>query len=654
MNIFKILKKHHQIMMLGVFIITILFSGLVYGRAGGGRSFSGGSSFGGSSFGHSSSFGRSGYYSRGIGINDVIIFIIIIAVVIYRAKYEIQEGRPGRIIQKANRMQNESIRNRGISIIKNKDPGFDESIFINRVKTAFLKIQDAWCAHDLSTVRPFISDGIDERFTLQIEEQKAQNIIDEMESIVVNSVRIAQVYSDNVFDTITVRVDATAVDYSKDINTGKIVDGTKSSSQFVEYWSFLRKLGVKSSRDGGLIEGNCPNCGAQLNINQFAKCESCDSMIKNGSYDWVLAEITQASEWSPIDEQSLPGVESLQNRDNNFSVQALEDNISVMFYRQMTSWRNGKLDALQKIATESYCQEFSKKLSFGNDGTRTFPGQAAIGKVDTLGIYSDGDIDTAMCLIRWSASRFIIDRSGKIKKAKGATLSSQVFFVVRKNTAKTFDGENLGSTHCPSCGSPGSTNTASKCEYCGAIIKSEESWRLDDVQSLLSPKVSEMKSKLSINNNGYVAKDVNTVGTPGECISGGAEAAAWMIQIMLADGVIDKRERELIDSYAKARGVSLEQIDMLIEAMGSGELEAPKPNSEQEARQWIEAMAAMALADGIVDKSEKKALLQLGKKLNYSAYDIKMILAKKRGELYQNAKKRIIKERKMKMKSFDG
>ena len=65
-------------------------------------------------------------------------------------------------------------------------------------------------------------------------------------------------------------------------------------------------------------------------------------------------------------------------------------------------------------------------------------------------------------------------------------------------------------------------------------------------------------------------------------------------------------------------------------------------------------MTAMALADGKISPEEKDALTQLGKKLNYSPYDIKMIITKKRSELYKNAQTRIKHAKLMKMKKFDG
>jgi hypothetical protein len=52
-------------------------------------------------------------------------------------------------------------------------------------------------------------------------------------------------------------------------------------------------------------------------------------------------------------------------------------------------------------------------------------------------------------------------------------------------------------------------------------------------------------------------------------------------------------------------------------------------------------MATMAMADGSVSKPEQKALVAMAKRLDFSAYDVKLQLAKARRRLYQQAKQRL-------------
>src|SRR5207249_4219980 len=114
-----------------------------------------------------------------------------------------------------------------------------------------------------------------------------------MENVNVQDVSVAQVQSDHLFDQISVRIEATAMDYKISLADGKNLSGSDDSGEFVEVWSFLRRRGVLTAAKPGLIEGNCPNCGVAVEMNQNANCTHCGAMLRSGQYDWVLAEITQ-------------------------------------------------------------------------------------------------------------------------------------------------------------------------------------------------------------------------------------------------------------------------------------------------------------------------------------------------------------------------
>jgi hypothetical protein len=70
-----------------------------------------------------------------------------------------------------------------VNIIRQHDTAFDPDAFYNRVAGGFLKLQTAWCEQNLQSVRPFISDGIHERFSLQFAEQKAEGYRDHLDHL---------------------------------------------------------------------------------------------------------------------------------------------------------------------------------------------------------------------------------------------------------------------------------------------------------------------------------------------------------------------------------------------------------------------------------------------------------------------------------------
>ena len=59
-------------------------------------------------------------------------------------------------------------------------------------------------------MRPFISDGVHERFSLQFAEQKAEGYRNVMENVVVVAAAIVDSASDEIYDEVTVRIQARA------------------------------------------------------------------------------------------------------------------------------------------------------------------------------------------------------------------------------------------------------------------------------------------------------------------------------------------------------------------------------------------------------------------------------------------------------------
>jgi len=98
------------------------------------------------------------------------------------------------------------------------------------------------------------------------------------------------VTSDRFFDSITIRLFATSLDYTL-TDDGKHVCGSRSRERaYSEYWTFLR-----SARKAGPPRADrvCPSCGAPLAINMAGICNYCKAKVTAGDFDWVLSRIEQ-------------------------------------------------------------------------------------------------------------------------------------------------------------------------------------------------------------------------------------------------------------------------------------------------------------------------------------------------------------------------
>lgn len=633
-------------------VLLILLSETVFARVGGGQRYSGGRGSG-----DGDGIGFLIYLLIRLCIQQPLIgipVIIAVAIFFYYSSKKANTYNQGRVIRKGRQWQEEHAHSSAISQLKQRDPDFDEQVFLNRVRAAFLRLQEAWCNQDMSPTRHFLSDAVFERFTLQINTLKDQGVRDHMQDITVLAMDIVQLQSDEVFDTVTVRIRARAVDYRVSLKTGKYVEGSKSPETFTEYWSFVRRPGAKTLTGNGLMEGNCPNCGDSLALNESAQCESCGSLIKSGEYDWVLAEITQASEWQVAETVDIPGVDLIRQSDPGFSVQHIEDRVSVMFWRLMETYRTGQIDPLRKIASNEFCETLAKTdLKPNEQGERVIPDDVAVGSVESLGTVLGEEWDNVLVQVRWSAMKIVLDAKGRRKKgAAGASVYTHVYITKRQHGVKSDLSKALSSGHCPNCGAPAGESTSDSCDYCGTVLNTgAQDWVLDGIEISASARVRELRAQFgraaSTRASGASVPPPPPSGTsgvtspllPGDGISGGLEASAWMINVMLADGKIDPKEQKLIYDYTAARGIPKHQAEQLLaQATRQGKLEAPEPRTKTEAQTWLVAMTKMALADGFIAKEEQHMLLQMGKKLGFSGYDIKQLIAKTRKQMYKEAK----------------
>jgi hypothetical protein len=330
----KCRRRLHGTALLTIAAILLIFPASLFARAGGGEGYHGGGGGGGGGGGHGG--GGGGwilYLLFELFIHHPLIglsLIVIIGILYFVYGRNAPPGGTGTNFGLPPSPSQGDVQ-QTIERLRANDPNFDEQLFYRRVDLAFGKIQVAWCSQNLNGVRPFISDGVHERFTLQFAEQRAEGWHDQMDNIQVHGISFTELRSDGLFDELSVRIDASAADYHVSLTDGRPLSGTKAAERFVEIWSFLRHRGaVTQAGKPGLIEGNCPNCGAAVELNQSANCAHCKAMLRSGQYDWVLSEITQEVEWHGARHGDLPGVAALRSRDPDFNAVELEDRASVM------------------------------------------------------------------------------------------------------------------------------------------------------------------------------------------------------------------------------------------------------------------------------------------------------------------------------------
>jgi tellurite resistance protein len=613
-----------------------------WGRAGGGESYGGGGGggSGGGGGGDGDGLGwliyiliRLLFEYPAIGV-PVLIVVIVIAVY---AGNSTHSGYMTRTIRRGEALQAASARERALAQLRSNDPQFDEQKFLNRVSGAFLKIQEAWSRQDLAAVRPFISDGIRERFSVQFEMQKALGYRNQLDRVQVLGARTAAIVSDATFDTIDVEFRAAADDYRVELSTGRRGGSPPVPDEFVEYWSFHRRPGAQSLAHPGALEGHCPHCGSPLEIVDVAKCSSCQSIVNSGEHDWVLAEITQAQEWHvPEDEASVPGLAHLKSADPAFCSQHVEDRVSVMFWRLRAAEFFGNSRRVAPIASAKFAGEFSRITSdvspnptpMGSVAPRRFYQDAAVGKVALAEVIGDPaeEIDRLRVVVRWSGIPCEGDPRRSNRAVGGKSIRTQVFELMRRQGVKSRADSTFSSASCPSCGAPIAASSEAACGFCGtSLTDGRFDWVLDAVGPW-SPRAA------------FAPAQPAGVAQRARRAARGELSLATLARIAAADGQIDDDERKLLMDVGARRGLSPEQVQTVMNTAQTDDGEVPVPGNPREAGDYLREMVAASLADGNISGQEQRLLIGYARRMNLSEADVRLEIARQRKERFQASK----------------
>lgn len=170
------------------------------------------------------------------------------------------------------------------------NPDFSWAQFEARARHIFTQLQTAWTNLDWEGARPYETDnvfGMHRYWITEYQRQRLRNVLSDIQIQQIVPVKIA---SDNYYDSFTVRIYAQMIDYTTDAS-GRILCGDPSRPRrFTEYWTFIRRRGVKSNDKP---DSACPNCGAPLQISMAGVCEYCGGKVTSGEFDWILSRIEQ-------------------------------------------------------------------------------------------------------------------------------------------------------------------------------------------------------------------------------------------------------------------------------------------------------------------------------------------------------------------------
>jgi uncharacterized tellurite resistance protein B-like protein/predicted RNA-binding Zn-ribbon protein involved in translation (DUF1610 family) len=536
-------------------------------------------------------------------------------------------------IRRGNALDNTARAEMGLSGIVQRDPAFSVEAFLTRCRDLLPAVQYAWSKQDMAPVRHFISDGVFDRFSLQIEMQKGSGVRNEMREVRVLNSRLVGSASDTHFDTLHLAITAEAIDTMVALEDGRRLQGGNSPERFTEIWTFLRRPGAKTLARPGLLEGYCPNCGTPLTLSTSITCGSCRALINSGEYDWVLSEITQQSAWSAPVAGQIQGVSELCKLDPGFNPQAIEDRVSAIFWRHRAAEFFGSEDYLKAVALPAFLTQEREAWRTDEKGRHHFFADAAVGSVDLAEVMPGGEsepMDRVRVRVQWSGHRELKQVPGLFKPEwERSTLMRQEYVLVRKHGVKSVQGAALTSLHCPGCGAPQVARQDGACRYCGLPQNDgSHSWVLESVSPF----------------RGFAQALVDTAApaaSPGLAFS--LKEQESMIQcvvaVMLADGVIDPREQKQLEKMAAKHNLPKARLAEIIRQVQSeDEVGLPQIEDWAKRKAFLGMLVRMCLADGNVSSGERQVLRALVAHLGYGDVDIDGMISKERAALYAASK----------------
>lgn len=485
------------------------------------------------------------------------------------------------------------------------DPGFDLVAFLDQVKALFLRVQGAWSAGDLGAVRRDLSDATFQRLRVQLALLAAQGVRNVTEEMAVLDLQPVGLERTAAFDTLHVRVRAQARDV--DVPRGLPEEEARARAQaarlapFTEVWSFVRRPGTRSRKDGALPPGKCPNCGAPFDGGAAGNCTYCGAIVNSGAYDWVLAEITQGIE-AGTEPVEVPGLATLRADDPAVSLEVLEDRASLLFWSWIDAQSRGEPSRMAKLATADLVSEMSADMTAlrGRQRARVFL-QAAVGSVAVQTIEAAGATTLAHVEIRWSAQMGVVP-TGASPGALATLPQRWIFTLARKAGVKTDAARGMATDRCGNCGAPLGDSVHPTCEHCGATLNDgAHDWVLGHAEPF---EVWAARPRSQPTPQGPV------VAVARDTVLDAAERQRLlytMAAMAAVDGTVDDRERRMLKLCAERWGVPYENVELALNADPAlFERLVPQPGPGGET--FLRTLVQLALIDGKVDRQERRML----------------------------------------------
>jgi len=474
-------------LVLGSLAVIALLCATAFARPGGGDSFSGGG-------GHGGGGGDSGgafvvlellwylfqliLYYPFIGIPLILGIIIWVAWSSYKQnKNKDWDSGPAAVLHRAA----------PTTALREIDPDFSAVVFEDFAFRLFSTAHRLRASTgELAKVAPYVSEGARKDLA------DRAPVATPVNQVIVGALRTIDTDMDDDNDVYL------TVEYEANVMTAQ------HTYYSVERWWFKRAKATHSKPPGVSRTFRCPNCGApwQASASGTQVCASCNQVVDNGRFDWVVDEI----ELSSIDERPPSLTKEVEERgtdlptykagdrdaqwdaltaaDPALTEATFERRLQMIYDMLNKGWAANELAAIRGFVSDGLFDYLQYWIdAYKREGLRNQLTDMRITKVDYAKISRDKYYD-AITIRIWGTGKDFVVRGATGEVVRGSKHSereySEYWTLIRSAGKK---GAPKAEPTCGNCGAPLHVTQAGECEHCGAHVTAGEfDWVLSKIE----------------------------------------------------------------------------------------------------------------------------------------------------------------------------
>jgi hypothetical protein len=497
-----------------VCIVLALLAVDVFGRVGGGHSYSGGRSSGGSGSGGSGGSGDGGaiiwlifeairlliYLTIEYPLIGVPLDILLIGGIVYFLRQRGKRMTTGfssmaATVQQAAASSPETV-SRSFERLKKFDPNFSEIVFTDFCYALYGKAHDARGGGQskLDLFSPYLSELA--RNSLL---QRNPPGLQEVKGIIVGAMRIENVQG---LDTPLVQIRLNFESNYTEVTKGNGQLLAEMTYYVNEEWELERKRDVLSPAPAQATALHCPRCGAPLQRDTVGACAFCGTKIDSGEFQWYVRTIRLitreargpmltsdveevGTDYPSIVQPNFATIRAEFERNNpQFSWGQFQERARLIFNELQAAWSSMNWERARPHETDNIFQMHQYWIdAYRRQKLRNVVENAAVTAIQPVKIQQDAFYQGITLRIWAQGLDYTVDESGRLVSGSNRNLRqwSEYWTFIRNKQAKSAEART--DLNCPNCGSPLRVNASGVCEFCGGKITSGEfDWVLSKIE----------------------------------------------------------------------------------------------------------------------------------------------------------------------------